>query len=269
VKSQLLAETDISSTSAEIINIEFKEQGKAITITAKISEDTKQFSLLLDKEPFLAEEIKQSLATTTVLSSKEYEDQLYYLDSLGFINRKTNSTIEKINEQPLEPGKIYRLDVFQNYIFLTSEQGELYFLDLKTKQTEKLFDGTKNIKISPDKRKLAFYSDSEIKLFFLKESYDAPKGEKGQNVFLIRMSEKIEDMFWLNYSHLILISKNSVKAIEIDNRDRINMALLSDMSLFNAEEQKTSQAKFFYSFAAGKLFILSGSSLWSSEKLIP
>lgn len=111
--------------------------------------------------------------------------------------------------------------------------------------------------ISPDKKKSATFSDSEIWIFYLKDESEMPIKKAGDKLFLLRLSEKINDVFWLNNNYLLFNSGNNIKIAEIDDRDRVQTW---EIGSFPAP-------KIFFNEADKKLYILSKKNLSVSEKL--
>ena len=92
---------------------------------------------------------------------------------------------------------------------------------------------------------------------FLKEKLDSPQKKAGEKLFLIRLSEKIGDCFWLNSNYLVFNAGNKIKIAEIDDRDRINIV---DITEFENPE-------IFFNKNDKKLYLLSGENLYRSEAL--
>ena len=146
--------------------------------------------------------------------------------------------------------------ILGDYTF--SREGKtLYFFNNNSQAFEKLLEGVKDLKTSPDNKKLVFFSDSEIWIFYLKDKTDMPAKKAGERQFLVRLSEKIGDVFWLDNDYFIFNAGNEIKVSETDERDRINMANLENFE----------NPKIFWNLTDGKLYILSGKSLLSSDKL--
>lgn len=138
---------------------------------------------------------------------------------------------------------------------------------LDSKSFEKFFEPVKALKISPDSKKLAYFSDSEIWLLFLQNKQDSPQKKAGDKVFLTRLSEKIENVFWLNSDYLIFNAGDKIKIAEIDDRDGINIIDLAEISkIMPAGNEKTSEV--FWNLADEKLYLF-GNNVYVSEKLLP
>jgi hypothetical protein len=141
---------------------------------------------------------------------------------------------------------------------LKKEGAILYILNPKTKEFDKLFEPLKGFSISPDSQKIAFYSENEIWLLFIKKNTgsETPYGEK---VFLNRFSEKIGNALWLNSDYLIINVGNKIEISEIDTRGRLNVW---DLGEFKTPE-------IFWSKNEKKLYVLSQESVFVSRQLLP
>ena len=102
-----------------------------------------------------------------------------------------------------------------------------------------------------------FFSDSEIWIFYLKDKPEMPTKKAGERQFLARLSEKINDVFWLNNDYLILSAGDKIKISETDERDRVSIAKAATFET----------PKMFWNLADKKLYILSKDNLVASEKL--
>lgn len=80
-----------------------------------------------------------------------------------------------------------------------------------------------------------------------------------EKIFLIRFSETIGKVFWLNDYYLIFNVGNKLKIAEIDDRDRLN---ITEIAQFEAPE-------IFWDAADAKLYVSSKNELYVSKKLLP
>jgi len=223
--------------------------------------------LELNKFPPILTERKISSISENVVASQSLNNKIYYLDNSGYVFKTDSSpdlfqkgTELKINAKPfpVQPETEYKLRVFQDYIFL-QEKKSLYLFDQDSESFEKFFDGISNLKISPDLNKLVFSSKSEIWILFLKDSDSPFLYQKGDKVFLTRISEKIDNIFWLNSYYLIFNSGSKIKIAEIDDRDGISIIEIAEFE----------SPKIFWNKTDKKLYILSNGNLYSSTPLLP
>lgn len=278
VKSHLLKESDISKKGADIFDLEFSKDGKEIYFDTILKEKEVSFALEINREPpFLKEIERYSFLPEDVITHQQLNGEIYYLDNLGFFYKTDSSfsTKEKVTKAPflLKQETEYKLSVFSDFIFLIEEGKTLYLLNQETKLFEVLFEGIKDLKISPDRGKIAYFSNCEIRILFLKNTPGEPKRERGENIFLFRLSDKIKDVFWIMPNHLLFITENNIKITEIDDRDMINTIPLAELSFFtknysqSLNDQKSPEV--FWSSANEKLYILAEENLWVSSKLTP
>lgn len=282
LKSHLLKERDVSLQKVDIFDLEFSENGKMIYFDSILKEQLVTFSLEIDREPpFLREAERPLPPPENIIAYEKVKEDVYYLNNLGYLY-KANSSFsfpEKITSVPfpIKQETEYRLHyILDDFIFLNEENKFLYLLNNDTKLFENFFEGVKSLKISDGKDKLVHFSDYEIRVFFLEDKKNQPTAKKGEDLFLFRLSEKIENVFWIKSTHLIIVTEQDIKIIEIDNRDRINTISLTTLSYFlnhpptgGKEEGKTENFKVFWSKTKEKLYLLVGENFWSSNKLTP
>lgn len=154
-------------------------------------------------------------------------------------------------------------------ILLFPENINFAKLDLTPKQISDTVSVLPANATSSDGDKVIEANDHEIWVSFPKEK---------KKIFLSRFSEKICQVLWLNDYYIIFTvgdkirtsspdgSENldfspcsKLKAAEIDDRDRLNVI---DLAEFN-------EPQIFWDKANSKLYILSQSSLFASDKLLP
>lgn len=251
IKSHLIREVDIYQKGADLLKLDFSEDSRELYLTAGVKEEEKTFILKLDKLP--PQLIKKEIIPLpkNVLVSQKQNQDVYYLDNSGYLFKNEL----KLNEVPfpVQSETKYNLKIFQDFLFLVAEEN-LYLFSLDSKSFEKFFERIKDLKIAPDNKKLVFFSNSEIWILFLK-----PEGAKkaGEKLFLVRLSEKIDNVFWLNSDYLIFNSGDNLKIVEIDDRDRIQTW---DIANFPNPE-------IYFNGNTKKLYILTRGNLFFSEKL--
>jgi hypothetical protein len=252
VKSYLIGDKDISQKfPADFINLEWSPDSKEIYLNVSTKENEQNFVLKLDKLPLAL--IKKTVPTIpqNILTSFNSGGNAYYLDNLGFIYKSDTKLIPAAF--PVKAETEYKLNVFNDYIFLR-EGGDLYYFNKDPQVFEKILERVKDLKLSPDDKKLIIFSASEIWIFYLT---DAPTKKAEGRQFLARLSEKIGDIFWLNNDYLILSAGDKIKISETDKRDRVQSWGIGNFS----------NPRIFFNEINKKLYILSEGSLSSSEKL--
>ena len=146
------------------------------------------FTILPENEtnPFL--EVK---ATTTVpkniLAYQKINNDIYYLDATGSVFLADSSFLpkEKLNTTALliKQKADYGLKIFLGYIFV--QEGQiLYLLNPETKSFENFFEPAKDLKMSPNGKKIVYFSDYEIWILYTQDIFDQPqKKSQPKNVF--------------------------------------------------------------------------------------
>ncbi len=275
LKIRLIGEKDISKTSTvELLDFGFLPHDKEIFLKVKIKDKIDDFVLSLEKTPPILSKKDAPLSLPeNILTHQVLDGEFYYLDNSGYLF-KSNTLFYpklKINEQPLplnplkdkisngaKKGIAYKMMKFKNYFFI--QQGQtLYLFNPDLKSFEKFFEPIKEVKISPDFKKLVYFSDSEIWILFLEEKFDHPYKKAGERLFLTRLSEKINQVFWYTSHYLIFVAGDKIKIAEIDDRDKINIV---DFTEFK-------DPKIFFNQSDKKIYILSERNFYSSEKLLP
>ncbi|MDI6603044.1 MAG: hypothetical protein QME57_02925 [Patescibacteria group bacterium] len=257
IKSHLISEKEISQKGTDLMNLDFSEDSKELYLKIGMEEQEKTFILKLDKLPLQLVEKKIIPTPENILASQKQNQDVYYLDNSGYVF-KNELKVNKI-PFPVQSETKYTLKIFQDFLFLI-EGENLYLFSPDSKSFEKFFERINNLKISPDNKKLVFFSNSEIWILFLKDEGMKKAGEK---LFINRFSEKIDDIFWLNSDYLIFNSGNNLKIVEIDDRDRIQTWDITPPPNFGGEPNP----EIYFNGSNRKLYILSQGNLFVSERL--
>jgi hypothetical protein len=255
VKSHLIEGKDIYPKGADLLDLRFSDEGKEITLEIGMKEQIKYFSLALNQTPPSYIEVEPPyIPYENAITYQKIASDFYFLDNFGQLFKDE----EKLTEEafPVKPETEYKLKIFPGFIFL-QEAKILYQLNPKSKSFEKFFEGIEDLKISPDSKKIVYFSDNEIWILFLRDINTEKKA--GDRVFLMRLSEKIKDCFWLNSNYLVFRAGNFIKISEIDERDRIN--IVDVVELKNPE--------IFWNKVEKRLYILSEGILYRSRILLP
>ncbi len=228
--------------------------------------DTKKLFLLengiLKEIDIINKEIKP-LFDKKILALTIEKNNLFFLTEKGFFFQTTPSFryLQKLNLSPFPVKKEteYKIFVSPNYKYiLFQEDKNLYWLKDEN-NIKKISEGIKGLKFSPDYKKIVFFNNFEIQVFYFEKESSVPQKEAETNTFITRFSKKINNVFWLTNYYLIFNVENKIKIAETDDRDKINII---DFAEFK-------NPKIFWSQVNKQLYILSEKNLFSSEKLIP
>ncbi len=277
--ARVIDEKDIYSKGADLLELEFSSDSKEIFLEVGVEEQLKYFTLEIDKVPPVLTERKITPQTEDIVTSQVFNGENYYLDNSGHLFKNPSvAKGEKLTEKPfpIKAETEYKLNIFPENIFLR-ENKTLYLFSPNSKSFEKFFENASFLKISPDLKKLLLLSDYEIWILFLKEIVSQPQRKAGEQLFLVRLSEKIGDCFWLNSDYLIFNAANKIKIAEIDDRDKINIVDIAEFSSAAKSYGGPAEAfgedgespEIFWNQFDKKLYILSGENLSQSGKLLP
>lgn len=255
VKSHLIAEKDISPVEADLLDLKFSEDSKEISLEVGAAEQIKYFTLTLNKTLPLLIEVELPLPPfENVVTHEEVNNDIYYLDNFGHLFKNERRLTE--NPFSVRPETEYELKIFQDYLFLR-ETETLYQFNYSSKSFEKIFEGIRDLKISPDAKKIVYSSDYEIWILFLKD--ESPQKKAGNKIFLMRHSEKIRDCLWLNSRYLVFNVGDTIKISEIDERDKINVIDIGELK----------NPRIFWNKVEKRLYLLSEGNLFRSRALLP
>ncbi len=144
---------------------------------------------------------------------------------------KNNS--KKITNSPLlvdctENFKIITYD--KKRIALLTKNGELYLYNKLADRSEetvikKVSDNRiVGLHFSNDGKKMVFWNDNEIFVYFVNKWETQPVREQGKTISLIRFSQKISNVQWTkDYEHILFTVGNKIKIIELDHRSQRNI----------------------------------------------
>jgi len=151
-------------------------------------------------------------------------------------------TSDKLTKTPFETStsSSYEIIQMEGQMFIIENKKIAYIL--KDGIFEKILESKEDLKYSPFYDKILFVSNNEIRLLLLKDT-DSPFFKKaGDLVFISRLSNKIDDIKWLNGEYFVFSSNNKAYISETDNRDRVNSFEISDINasqiLFNGNSRK-------------------------------
>jgi hypothetical protein len=283
---------------AQVINLDFSEDSKKIYLEVSVGEESKLSSSPFatareGKEikyftlegfdgvkPLLTEGEEDKSSSSPFATAREAEspsppiediviyqqvdNDTYYLDNFGHLFK--NGARITAMPFPIKQETGYVLEIFQGFIFLRELNGDLYKFNPDLKVFENFFERINSLKISPDNKKLVYFSNHEIWILFLSDKNDPPQKKAGEKLFLIRLSEAITDVFWINSDYLIFIAGDKIKISEIDDRDKLNI-----IDIFETKKlpQNGSSLEMFWNQSDKKLYLLSGNNLYGSGALLP
>lgn len=242
------------------------------TIIDNLSNLSPDFSL---SEFLLANEQKEQLklASTTankILKTNSYQwlgDAIYYLqkpDNILYRSDLNGFNQAQIALNPLS-NDAYRILISPNQYFVAvlNKNGQLYLFNPDKRIFEKLAENIKNAELSPDNKKLLYFTDSEIFVIYLEKILIQPYKKSGQKELVTRFSEKINSAIWYpeDNEHIIFIVGDTIKIIELDDRDKRNVVDVVKMKTFSASLWDKPQIA--YNTKERKLYFINNNKLYS------
>lgn len=171
----------------------------------------------------------------------EIPDDNYFTDSNGYVFRKIDTKQSRqISEIPML-GKA-ACDFFalsDEKIAGLDGNGTLYILDTETKSFKKMAQNVQAIQFSDDEEKLLYLTPSEIWVYYFENAEENIK-----KMLITRLSQTIKKTVWndLTDEHIIFLTEEEIKVIELDSRDVRNtidvLKISADDIAYNERENK-------------------------------
>jgi len=178
---------------------------------------------------------------------------------LSRIDQNKNFPVQELTDQPFEIKKAedLELSVFTGRVFLR-DNGDLYVMDEGKKSFQKIFEGIKELKISPFGDKLLCQLQNELWVYVLKDT-DAPSQEKaGAKIFISRLSQQVQKSDWIDDNYFAFSIADKINIIETDIRSNINMYEIAGFE----------NSDIWFDQKSKDLYVLSSSTLLVSDKLL-
>jgi hypothetical protein len=205
---------------------------------------------------------KAPIVINNIVAYKISDGNIIWLSSAGSLNKSdiSGKLIEKLSAKNIliNSQKNYEIIIASGKTFL-KENAFLLLFDQDAKVFES-FNGQEADKIlaSPDNKNLVYWNNNKIYLYsFLDKKYEE-----------IFSGSQITDCQWLNNDYIIFSAGDKIIISEIDYRGNINAVTLP--ATLNASSGKIIDIKspqIFFDGQSGKLYILTGNALLSSEKI--
>jgi len=191
------------------------------------------FSFKTNEEPIL-QHIELPISNQKVVSYALLNGNIVWLNDSGFLyqGQLKENMVELSKILNLKPLSIQRQSNYKiiannfSQIFIKEDE-TLYFLDPETHIFTRIFASLKSYQFSSDNKKLCLKNEHEIIIIFLEEQTEQPQRKEQEKLRLIGTTEQLDDLFWLNNHYLIFRTEDSIKIIEIDNRDKPNLIELT------------------------------------------
>lgn len=164
--------------------------------------------------------------------------KLYYLDATDGLIYETNGHGESDASKRVTPTPVtlntkspYSLIVYDETRLAIIEEyaGRLLVFNksVSPNALRELGNGIKSLQYSDDGKKLLFYTDNEISVYFNQDWPAQPARANDSIVQVARFSAPINNVQWTeDYEHVLFSLGKTIKMIELDNRDRRGLSNL-------------------------------------------
>ena len=150
----------------------------------------------------------------------------------------------------IDPSDSYKLVVYdEQRLTVKSTNGKFFVFNKSELGTffKEISNDTVGSQFSNDGKKLLFWSNREVSIFFTRDWQTQPKREENEIFSIIRFSEAIKNIHWSDdYEHVIFSAGNKIKIAEIDQRGNKN--------IFDITSLKTTDSKIVDNFSERKLY---------------
>lgn len=253
---QTIEETNLISLDflgSDIQNVSFSPaDDQKIFFTKDIENTTTLVSGILDEKksfPTIIENIVDYIIV---------DDSILWLSLEGLIHQSdfSGKIIKNLSIEPLLINKESEYELVYDLLkILLKEDQTVYVLDENSKSFLRIEGTINDFKTSPDFKKIAYFNNYEVGIFFLEDHSSIPRKKEYEQLFLTRFSEKINSVYWYTPYYLILSIGNSIKIIEIDNRDGINIVDL----------ERVNDSEIFFDDSKDILYVLSNKLLYAID----
>lgn len=177
---------------------------------------------------------KNSIIAKNIASYDLSSGYVYYFQLSSGIIYRTNSDGTSSPEQitTSAPDKMddssYQITIYdKKRIAILNKSGDLYIHNVGEKNSyfKNIGSGIYEIQFSDDGKKMLYYSNWEISVYFTRDWDVQPWRSENEQKEIIRFSEKIENVQWAKkYEHVIFSVGGKIKITEIDNRSQNNIS---------------------------------------------
>ncbi|MFA5355460.1 MAG: PEGA domain-containing protein [Candidatus Paceibacterota bacterium] len=178
-------------------------------------------NLLREKDIYSKEVELKDITFSTTSSEVILETEILGKDRyFSFSLDNVKGTIENIQN----PGEVAENHLYGNYTFQYAEE----ILSAKSAGFEdrEIATGVKDIKLSPDGKKLLYFTQNEISIFFLEDSI-VPRKDAGEIMTLMASQDGIIDCLWINSEYIAISTNGEILIAELDDRDNLQTITLA------------------------------------------
>jgi len=188
-------------------------------------------------------------SSEAILETRILDKERYFKFSLDDVG----GTIENI-EKPMEEPQEY---VFGNYTFKYEDKA-LSVKKSESAEFNEIASAVEGIRFSDDKKKLLYFTQHEVSIFFL-ESMITPRKDAGEVMTLATSQDEITNSLWINSDYLVISTENGITINELDTRDIPQTIILAE----------TKNPEIVWNNSVNKLYYANEEGLFASDRLLP
>lgn len=203
-----------------------------------------------------------------IISFTPINNNIIWIATDGFLYKSDLNNLAvaplKITLSPIKIIKTgsYKIITDGKYIFVNNN-GELQSFNALTSELVDFHGPVKDARISPEGKNIIYFNDKEVYISALADKTD-------KKTILFNSPNKINDCIWLNNDHIIIATANKIIISEIDYRGSINSVTMPQTAIIYPDKKITIEnPKIYFNQQEGKLYVLTGVNLLSSEKITP
>ena len=242
--------------NCEVIKIFFNPQNESqiIVWTKRTVKGKSKEGLMFFDQNFKTHPINLFISDIKLLDITPFNNSIYILTNNGIIYKTSfvDSSLvlnSVLNLQPknINPQKRYRIFIFDPQNVFLTEDNTLYYLDPKNYKFRLVMKQVDKFSLSPNNDILAFSSQNNIFLFYLKDYPSQPKAFRWERIRLLNSGSEIFQLDWFDPFHIIYSNESGIYIAEIDFRDNVNKAIITSLSPEEFFWQKNQNDLFFIS----------------------
>jgi hypothetical protein len=153
-------------------------------------------------------------------------DQIFYISEINFnlyqqsLNGSNN---QQLSQEPLPASHYQILTNNGAHFLILSDTGSLYYLDRTDGVFQPIAQEVKDAELATDNKKILYWSDNEIWVYFLDEILIQPYRQAGEKELITRYAQKISQaIFYPNNEYIAFVVGDQIKITELDGRDQRN-----------------------------------------------
>jgi hypothetical protein len=230
-------------------------------------QDTAQLFYIENKILYSLKQNKPTAVIKNLINYRISGNNILWLSSDGFLQQSdiSGKLIQKITQEKIAVNSAENYEIVDSSgkTFL-KKNNALLLLDNESKSFKDFIAPINNYNLlfSPNGKNMVYFNNSEIYLYSFSETFE----KKNVKLFSANSPETISKCFWVNNDYIIFESGNKIIISEIDYRGNINAVEVSQIYEKSADSKNP---KIYYNGRDAKIYILSGNSLFSSEKITP